>query len=154
LNADVNRPFRYLVIFVQYFFAGHALFSGTNHFVLFVTEAKPLHPIAGPFVDSLMAMGLFDVVKIIEIAVAICLLFNRFVPLALLVELPITVIISWTSLVVVHSPRSIFTGTRELLFNAFLMAVYFGYYRALLTFKARQQPLWDAGAWQAGSGQK
>src|SRR5690606_20796988 len=46
------------------------------------------HPIGGPFIESLLAMGLFPAIKAMEGIIGIVLLTNRFVPLALVLEVP------------------------------------------------------------------
>ena len=47
--------------------------------------------IAAEFMNSLVSSGFLDVVKILEIAAALMLLINRYVPLALIILTPIIV---------------------------------------------------------------
>lgn len=141
---------RYIVQWARVLFGAHSLISGLNHFFVFVLEPKPNHPIAGPFVDSMTRMGLFDVIKVVEVLVGVSLLVNRGVLLALVMELPTSVSIFWLSVVVVHSDRSLFTGTKELFLNIFLLAAYGRYYLPLLNWKPEPNPIWSGARPQPG----
>lgn len=138
----LKSPVHYLIIGLRGFFGGHSLLSGLNYFVEFVPTPKVTHPLAGPFIDSMTAMGFFDVVKVTETAVGICLLTGLFVPLALVLEMPISVSIFFTSVIVVHSDRSVITGSREILVNLVLLAAYAGYYLPMLRMRAVSRPIW------------
>jgi uncharacterized membrane protein YphA (DoxX/SURF4 family) len=133
---------RYIVLWVRIAFGFHSLMSGLNHFFEFL----PLPPIAaspaGAFIGELAATGLYDVIKLVEIAVGFCLVFNLFVPLALVVELPITLSIFWINTFIDAAPRQLFTGPRELFYNAFLLAAYAGYYAPMLAWRAHVKPIW------------
>jgi hypothetical protein len=138
---------KYLVIFVQYFFGAHALLSGSNHFLHFLPEPIPVHPLAGPFMVAIINMGLFDLIKVVEVTVGVCLLANVWVPLAAILEMPVTVVIWYLSVVTVHEPRPIYTGWRELILNAVLLAAYAGYLLPLLQPRLPRSELWKASAW-------
>jgi hypothetical protein len=88
------------------------------------------------------AAGLFAVIKVVETIVGVCLLTNRFVPIALVAELPISVTIFYLSTFVDGSPRSVFTGPRELFYNVFLLICYAGYYAPLVSLISSPRPLW------------
>jgi hypothetical protein len=137
---------KYVVLWVQIAFGAHSLLSGLNHFFEFL----PLPPIgaspAGPFVAAMADIGLYDLIKVVECIVGVCLLLNIFVPVALLIEFPITVSIFYLSIFVDGGARPVFTGTRELFYNTFLLAVYAGYFLPLLKWRVPQQPLWQRGA--------
>ena len=143
--ARLAHPMKYVVVAAQGFFGGHSFFSGLNHFVQWAPEPVPDHPLAGPFVQSLVNMGLFELIKAVETIVGALLLLNLFVPAALLFELPISVVIFFTSVIVVQSERSLFTGSRELLLNLFLISAYFGYYKQVIKVRAEQRPIWRWG---------
>ena len=138
---------RYVMLWIRLAFGAHSLLSGLNYFVGFLPEPHVMHPIAGPFVDSMTAMGLFGVIKVVEVLVGLCLITNRFVPLALVAELPTSITIFWMSAIVIHSHRSVYTGSRELVFNLILLAFYAGHYRALFRQTTQPKPLWSH--WQA-----
>src|ERR1700683_65457 len=133
---------RYLIIFVQYFFGSHALLSGSNHFLHFVAEPLPTQSLAGPFMVAIINMGLYDFIKVIEIIAGLCLVLNVWVPLAAVLEMPVTVVIWYLSVVTVHQPRTLYTGWRELLLNVLLLAAYAGYFLPLLTPRLPRRELW------------
>jgi uncharacterized membrane protein YphA (DoxX/SURF4 family) len=133
---------RYLIVFVQYFFGSHALLSGSNHFLHFVPEPLPTQALAGPFMVAIINMGLYDFIKVIEIIAGLCLLFNVWVPLAAILEMPVTVVIWYLSVITVHQPRTLYTGWRELLLNTLLLAAYAGYFLPLLSPRLPRRELW------------
>jgi uncharacterized membrane protein YphA (DoxX/SURF4 family) len=133
---------KYVILWVRIAFGVHSLVSGTNYFFHYLpqppTEGTPI----GPFIEEMDATGLFAVIKVVETLVGLCLLSNRLVPIALVAELPISVTIFCLSTFVDGSPRSIFTGPRELFYNTFLLISYAGYYVALASALSAPKPLW------------
>ncbi len=138
---------RYALLWVRMAFGAHSLISGLNHFVPIFDIGgggdPALSPI-GPFMGQLIEIGLYDLVKVIEMTVGICLLANRFVPLAAAIELPISVIIAYLCFFVDGSPNIVFSGAREIGFNLFILACYADYFLPLVTPKAKMRPLWRA----------
>lgn len=137
-----GRGMRYLMLWIQMAFGMHSLISGLNYFLEFLPLPNVQHPIAGPFVNSMTAMGLFDVIKVVEVLVGFALVFNRFVPLALVAELPTSITISWMSVIVVHSPRAVYTGFKEIAFNVILLAWFAGWFTPLFRPRSEPRPLW------------
>jgi hypothetical protein len=137
----------YLIIWIRVFLGAHALLSGLNHFF----EFFPLPPVdlspAGAFVSAMTEVGLYDVIKVVEVVVGFCLVFNFFVPLALILEFPITLSIFWLNVFIDGEPRQLFTGIREMAFHLILFTAYAGYYLDMLRVKAPQQTLWSKQIW-------
>jgi hypothetical protein len=135
----------YIVLWVRIAFGAHSLLSGLNHFFGFL----PLPPIdaspAGAFVAEMSRIGLYDMIKFVECGVGVCLLLNVFVPLALVLEFPITVSIFHLNVFIDGGPRQLITGPRELFYNTFLLAAYAGYYLPMLKAKAGLLPIWQRG---------
>jgi uncharacterized membrane protein YphA (DoxX/SURF4 family) len=141
---------QYVLLWVRMAFGAHSLVSGLNNFVpLFpISGGDPsLSPI-GPFMSELMHIGLYDLVKAIETIVGLCLLTNRFVLLAALVELPISVVIAYLCFFVDRTPNIIFSGIREIVFNLFILACYADYILPLTASRPRYRPLWAGRARQ------
>jgi riboflavin transporter len=129
----------YVVLWMRMFYGAHLLYSSLRYFVLF--EPQPVVPgLGGDFVRVLSDMGLFPLVKATEGLVGACLIANVFVPLMLLIELPITVNIFYLNTFIVGTPRQLFTGPQELFLNLFLIAAYGACYREMIVLRAR--PTW------------
>ena len=98
------------------------------------------HPIAGPFIQSLTAMGLFPGIKALEGIIGIVLLTNRFVPLALVFEVPTNFTIFYLNVFITGAPRQLLTGPLELGVNCLMMLAYFRYYQHFLIARAYAAP--------------
>jgi hypothetical protein len=97
-------------------------------------------PIGGPFIDSLLAMGLFPGIKAMEGLLGIMLLANRFVPLMLVLEVPTSFTIFYLNVFITGAPRQLITGPVELGVNCALMLCYFRYYQHFLIPRAYAAP--------------
>ena len=142
-ESRAGRGTRYAVIWVRYFFGVHALFSGPNYFLHIYPQMQMFHPLAGPFQHYMEAVGLFAIVKVIESVVGVCLVLNLYVPVAAIVEMPITFTICYLSVFVVADPRTLWTGPRELLLNLFLLAAYGGWLAPILKPRIEPYALWN-----------
>lgn len=134
----------YALLWVRMAFGSHSLISGLNNFVpIFALSGgdPSLSPI-GPFMGQLIEIGLYDVVKAIEMVVGVCLLANRFVPLAAAIELPISVVIAYLCFFVDGSPNIMFSGAREIGFNLFILACYADTFLPIVAAKAKVRPIW------------
>ena len=93
VGAGLARPFFSALVYVaQFFYGGWFLFHGLNYYCDFF-EQPGATPGSQGLIPVLIASGLFDVVKILEIATGALLLANRLVPLAAAVAFPITMVI-------------------------------------------------------------
>ncbi len=148
----VGAATRYLVLWVRIAFGVHALISGANYFLNVLPQPPIGASAAGPFVVEMDRIGLYALIKVVETVVAICLLADVFVPVALIVELPITISIFYLSVVVVGHGRPVYTGWRELFYNGFLLLAYGGCYLPIIRIRAKVQPLWRQApsAWSGG----
>jgi putative oxidoreductase len=138
-----ESPWKYLVMWLRYYYAFHYLKSGL-YFVIFnyVPDFSKAGPV-GPYLTEMHNVGFYPFVKYLEVVLGAMLLFNWFVPLALIVMAGITVQISYLNLFVSPHPRQAFTGTQELLINGSLLLAYGGYYVDYLRKKAEPLFLWE-----------
>ena len=106
------------------------------------TDGQPVvpHPVAGPFIQSLIDIGMFPGIKTLEGFIGIMLVTNRFVPLALVLEVPTSITIFYINFVVVGEPRQLLTGPLEIGANAALLLAYYRYYRPFLVARAYAAP--------------
>jgi hypothetical protein len=131
---------KYVILWFRMFYAAHLLYSSGRHYLTQFNAQVP--GAGGRFVDSLVETGLYEFVKALEGVVGLFLLFNWFVPLVLLIELPISVVIFHLNFFIVGEGYQLFTGPQELVLNAVLMVFYGGYYKALLQARVPPYPLW------------
>lgn len=78
---------------------------------------------------------LFHVVKGLELTAGVALLANRFVPLALVAVLPVTVNVFLVDVFLVGSLRGRLMGSGALMMSGFLMLAHFRYYAPMLDFR-------------------
>jgi uncharacterized membrane protein YphA (DoxX/SURF4 family) len=112
------------------------LLFGLNGFINFMPAPKELPPDMITVITGLMKGGYMVVVSGTEIVVAIMLLTNRFVPLALVLLAPIVV-----GIITVHiavAPATIVPGLVVLVMELYLAWGYRGAFRSLL--RARVLP--------------
>ena len=135
---DKDKPPYLIVTWLRYFFGAHLLFSGGRYILTGYMPAIP--GIGGEWADANAAIGLYQAVKYMEFIFGLMLLANRFVLLALILEMPASVSIFWLNTVIVGTPRQLFTGPQELFLNGVLLLAYGGYVGAAI--KPRLEPLW------------
>lgn len=121
---------------LRIYMGGHLLWSCLRYWM---SDMQPSinHPVGGPFVDALVMMNAFPAIKTLEGIVAVMLLSNRFVPLALVLEIPTSVTIFYLNTFVTARLSGILTGPPELGVNVALMLLYFAHYRPMLASRAR-----------------
>lgn len=143
-----DREFHWqLVTFFRLLFAAHLIYSGTAYVLFgwvpsaFYDEASPV----GQFMVALDDIGLYAIVKYVELFLGIVILSNRFVALAAVAELPITLIIAYLNIFVEGAldTRHYYTGVQELTINAVVLFGYGAYYRTMLEPRPRPQWLWQ-----------
>lgn len=124
---------------LRIYMGGHLLWSCLRYWM---SDMQPAinHPVGGPFVESLVAMSAFPGIKTIEGLVGVLLLANRFVPLALVLEVPTSVTIFYLNTFVTARLSGVLTGPPELGVNLVLMLLYFQHYRPMLASRVRAAP--------------
>ena len=132
---------KYVILWFRIFFGVHLLFSSIRHFT--TTWQAVIPGAGGRFVNSLMEIGVYEMVKAIEGVVGLCLVIGLFVPLVLVIEFPISIVIFILNFVVVGTGMQLFTGPQEVFLNGILILFYGAHYRAMLQPWAKAQPLWQ-----------
>lgn len=139
-----------IVTWLRLLFGLHLVYSGGAYVLFGYTPAVfgDTTSLIGRFHIALDEVGIYPFVKYMEFILGLLVLANRFVPLAAVAELPITIVIFFIN-VFVNGPsgpsqyRQLFTGTQELFLNGSVMLAYGAYYRTMLFPKTRPQWLWN-----------
>ncbi|GAB5533961.1 MAG: hypothetical protein Rubg2KO_02100 [Rubricoccaceae bacterium] len=112
---------------------------GLNGFLNFIPQPPPA-PEAGALLGAFVASGyLMALVKLTETIIGALLLANRFVPLALVVLMPITLNIVLFHAFLDPAMPGLFVGVLVFVLNTFLIWAYRTYYAPLK--EARAEPL-------------
>jgi len=119
--------------------------NGLNHLfslwglpVIYPQPLGTLH-LSNVMLVSMIETGLFDYVKVAELLVGLCLVFNRFVPLALVVALPLGLVVFYNSIVLNLRYERIFSLYMAVwctYMNVVLLLAYIKYYIPMLRFNA------------------
>lgn len=133
---------KYGVVFIRFYLGGFNLVSGLNYFLLFWPQPRISQSTGNDYVMISVELGLFQAAKILEIIGGAALVFNRFVPLGLVLLMPVTVNIflinaPWSPL-----PHIVFSTTRNFVFHCILLAAYANYFYPMLKMRTAPQPVW------------
>lgn len=139
-------------------FGGWWLFSGLMHFLW--PELQPLgdEKAAIDFTLALMASGLFDWIKVIEIALGLTMLANRGMPMTIIALVPLNVVIVYWNFVLDTGWTEWIFGTLSVVFNLVLAWPWRHYFRPLIVWRGtadyslRLVPAPAEGSERAGTG--
>lgn len=118
-------------------FGGWWLFSGLMHFLWPHLQPLGNEQPAIDFTRALMASGLFDWIKAIEVVLGLTMLANRAMPLTVLALIPINVVIVYWNFVLDEGLVEWTFGGMTVLFNAILAWPFRRYFWRLFTWRAR-----------------
>jgi len=106
-------------------------------------------PLSSQLLVTLMEVGLYDVVKTWEIIGGLMLVFNRFVPLGLIICLPISGVVWYNAIILNHRFDRLFSptymGVMCFYMNILVMLAYVKYYAPLLLPKTSMGSIKDFG---------
>jgi putative oxidoreductase len=127
-----------LVMVLRVLFGLHFLLNGLNFFWHFFNVPPPQNPLATQFMKAMVETGVvFSLVKTVEVVTGVALLVNRFVPLALVVALPVSVNVFLIDVFLIGTWFGGYVlGGGTLLLNLVLLLAYLKYYRPMLSAKA------------------
>lgn len=137
-------PWKYLILWLRYYYAIHFLKSGINFAVFGVVPDFSKAGAVGPYMREMHEVGFYPLVKYMEIVLGSMLLFNILVPVALAFMAGIAFQIIYLNLFVSPHPRQLFTGTQELLLCGLLILAYAKNFAGLFQFKAQPGFPWQA----------
>lgn len=142
-NIASASPWKYVITWLRLYFGAHLFFSGiryiTSGYVPFIPGP------GGAYVAAATVIHMYPAVKYMEFVFGMMLLTNRFVLLALILEMPTTVTIFWLNTFIVATPVQLFSGPQELLMNGALLVAYSGYMASV--FRPKLKPMWLWEGW-------
>lgn len=104
-------------------------------------------PLSSQMLVTMIEVGLFDVVKTLEIVCGVLLMINRMVPLAIVLALPISGVVWYNAIILNHRVDRLFSPT-YMGVMCFYMSIalalgYLRYFAPLFTWKAPIGPISD-----------
>lgn len=113
MNGTANRKsmMHHALTVVRIFFGLFLIVNGLNMWFNWLGDIKPDSVHANALMDGLVFSGLFSFVKYIEVITGLMLLANRWVPLALILMLPLTVVIMYVDFGLIRSQTSFTFGS-------------------------------------------
>jgi len=129
--------FRYLYHASRLVFAGWWLFSGLMHFLWPGLQPLGDEPAAIAFTRALMASGLFDWIKVIEVVLGATMLLNRAMPLTIVALVPLNVVIVYWNFVLDEGVVEWTFGAFSVAFNLVLAWPWRHYFFPLLVWHGR-----------------
>lgn len=152
IEVNLRLIGRLIITFFRVFLGAWMIVSGWNHVgpllgfpYVFPQPLGNLH-LSNVMMVSLIEVGLFDLVKILEVLAGICLLFNRFVPLAVAASLPVSYIVFHNSIVLNLRYERLFSTYMSvwcLYMNIILCFAYLKNFLPLLKYKTDMGSLGD-----------
>lgn len=107
--ASSGRIWEWIVYSAQFFFGGWFVFHGLNHWMHFFPQPPGAASVSSQLISALIASGLFDWVKAVEVVAGLALLANRFVPLAAIASFPISIVIGYLNIAIENDANSLYT---------------------------------------------
>lgn len=127
--------FKYVYHASRVIFGAWWLFSGLMHFLW--PQLQPLgdEQPAIDFTLALMASGLFDWIKVIEVILGVTMLLNRAMPLTILALVPLNIVIVYWNFVLDEGAVEWTFGALSIAFNAILAWAWRRYFWQLFVWK-------------------
>ena len=127
--------FCYLYHASRLVFGGWWLFSGLMHFLWPGLQPLGDEPAAIAFTKALMASGLFDWIKVIEVVLGVTMLLNRAMPLTIVALVPLNVVIVYWNFVLDEGAVEWTFGALSIVFNVVLAWPWRRYFFPLVVWR-------------------
>lgn len=122
---------------------GWMIVNGLNHWLPIFPQPLGTEPVAQQLLVALIESGLFGVVKAVEVVGGVLLIFDLYVPLALVALLPVSVVVYYFNAILQQRwNQIIYMGVLCLYLNVILLVAYLRYYLPLLA------PRSPCGSWR------
>jgi uncharacterized membrane protein YphA (DoxX/SURF4 family) len=128
---------KYAVWYVRLVFAAWMIPAGVNHFVQLFPQPMGSQPLSQELISALIDSRLFDLVKAVELIAGICVLTGFYLPLALILCMPVSFcVFFWDAPLEGWNSRAAIFGYSVLICNVLLCLVYVRNYRMMFTLRA------------------
>jgi uncharacterized membrane protein YphA (DoxX/SURF4 family) len=128
---------KYAVWFVRLVFAAWMIPAGLNHFVPLFPQPMGSQPLSHELIVALLDSHLFDLVKAVELLAGICVLTGFYLPLALIVCMPVSFcVFYWDTPLEGWGSRASIFGEAVLFCNVVLCLAYMKYYRSMFALRS------------------
>lgn len=137
LIEDWGQDMKAAVTALRLLFGLHFLVNGLNFFFHFITIPPPHSGLATEVMHAFIDTGMFGIAKTVEVTTGIALLANRFVPTALVIAFPVSVVIGYVDVLLIGTWFGGWVlGGGTVLLNAVLLLAYLNYYKPFLVFRS------------------
>jgi uncharacterized membrane protein YphA (DoxX/SURF4 family) len=128
---------KYALWFVRLVFAAWMIPAGLNHFVPLFPQPMGSQPLSHELIVALIDSHLFDLVKAVELIAGICVLTGFYIPLALLVCMPVSFcVFYWDTPLEGWGSRASVFGGAVLFCNVVLCLAYMKCYRSMFALRS------------------
>jgi uncharacterized membrane protein YphA (DoxX/SURF4 family) len=138
---------KYVVWFVRLVFGAWMVPAGINHFYSLFPQPMGSQPLSMELIRALLDSGLFDIVKAVELIAGISMMTGFYVPLALVICMPISFcVFYWDTPLEGWGSRASIFGEAVLFSNCLLCLAYIKNYRSMFALRSKPRPLGAASA--------
>ncbi len=133
---------KYAVWLLRLIFAAWMIPAGLNHFVPLFPQPMGSQPLSHEMIVALLDSHLFDLVKAVELLTGICVLTGTFVPLALVMCMPVSFcVFYWDTPLEGWGSRASLFGETVLIVNLLLCLAYVKSYRSMFALRSKPRAL-------------
>lgn len=137
---------KHAVWFVRFIYAAWMIPAGLNHFVYLFPQPIGNQPESRELFLALIDSHLFDIVKLVELIAGVCVLTGFYVPLALVLAMPVAFnVFYWDTALQGWTSGSARYGWAVLVCNSLLCLAYWQSYRSMFAWRAVPGP-WRGAA--------
>jgi len=138
---------KYAVWFVRLVFAAWMIPAGLNHFVTLFPQPLGTQPLSQELFLGLFDSHLFDLVKAVELVAGIGVLFDFYVPLSLVICMPVSFCVwYWDTPLEGWTSRASVFGTAVLVTNVLLCLAYMRSYASMFALRSKARNIGGADA--------
>ena len=133
---------KYAVWFVRLVFAAWMIPAGLNHFIRIFPQPMGSQPLSHELIVALIDSNLFTLVKAVELIVGIGVLTGFYLPLALVIGMPVAFCVwYWDTPLEGWGSGASYFGGAVLLCNSLLCLFYVRTFRDIFTLRAKPKPI-------------